>query len=243
MDGTSVFETIKIPIPFGVVLLSFSFILLLAPYFSGADFGLFKIPVFSEPAKKRLRFIGPVAFLACLLCFAPILPPYKGAALLPIPSPSPLPSPSPNDTSAPSPIASPTPTQSPVSSPAPTASALPTPRTVTLIIDGFTISKFPKSEGHWYVCLLADAGTAEGQFLDGPFGIPMTSTKSIRLRLPRRSEPQNVQIRMRVDQRQEAVCGDGYVHVKDKQQFTVSRNGSKTFGEGELEWKVSWHVE
>lgn len=78
MDKESLFKLVPLPQPFGVVLLSFFFILLLAPYFSGADFGLFKIPNFTESAKKRLKIIGPVVFCLCLLSFLPIIPIKKG---------------------------------------------------------------------------------------------------------------------------------------------------------------------
>ena len=72
MDKTSLYKLSGIPDSFGVVLLTFAFILLLAPYFSGADFGLFKIPVFGQPAKKWLKIIGPIAFLACAFPFVPV---------------------------------------------------------------------------------------------------------------------------------------------------------------------------
>lgn len=69
----SIFEIIGLPNPFGVLLLSFLFILLLAPYLSGSDFGLFKVPVFSEEAKKWLKIIGPALFLIGVLSFVPLL--------------------------------------------------------------------------------------------------------------------------------------------------------------------------
>ena len=72
MDKISLYKLSGIPDTFGVVLLTFAFILLLAPYFSGADFGLFKIPVFGQPAKKWLKIIGPIAFLACAFPFVPV---------------------------------------------------------------------------------------------------------------------------------------------------------------------------
>ena len=74
MDRSSLFKLSGLPDSFGVVLLSFSFILLLAPYFSNADFGLFKIPNFTQPAKKWLKILGPVMFLACILSFMPFFP-------------------------------------------------------------------------------------------------------------------------------------------------------------------------
>jgi len=74
VDRTSLFKVSGLPDPFGVVVLVFSFILLLSPYLSGADFGVFKVPVFAPPAKKWLRLIGPAFFVVCVLSFLPILP-------------------------------------------------------------------------------------------------------------------------------------------------------------------------
>lgn len=56
-----------------MLLLTFSFILLLAPYFSGADFGLFKIPQFTDSARKKLKIIGPIVFLALVMSFVPMI--------------------------------------------------------------------------------------------------------------------------------------------------------------------------
>jgi hypothetical protein len=69
-----------LPEPFGVVLLVFSLILLLTPYFSGAGFGLFTIPIVNERAKKLLKIIGPLLFVSCILFFVPIFPNNKQAA-------------------------------------------------------------------------------------------------------------------------------------------------------------------
>jgi len=63
-----------LPETFAVLLLTFSFILLLAPYFSGADFGLFKIPQFTDSARKKLKIIGPIVFLALVMSFVPLIP-------------------------------------------------------------------------------------------------------------------------------------------------------------------------
>lgn len=62
-----------LPETFAVLLLTFSFILLLAPYFSGADFGLFKIPPFTDSARKKLKIIGPIVFLALVMLFVPMM--------------------------------------------------------------------------------------------------------------------------------------------------------------------------
>jgi hypothetical protein len=73
-EKVSLFKATQIPDSFGVVLLVFFLILLLAPYFSGADFGVFRIPLFTDKAKKWLRIIGPILFILCVLSFIPIIP-------------------------------------------------------------------------------------------------------------------------------------------------------------------------
>lgn len=92
MDRSSFFKISGLPDSFGVVLLVFSFILLLAPYFSGADFGLFKIPAVTEYAKKLLKIIGPVLFILCILSFVPIFP-VSPTKVVPTPSPEMTPTP------------------------------------------------------------------------------------------------------------------------------------------------------
>lgn len=57
-----------------VVVLTFVFILCLAPYLSGADFGLFKIPQFTDVARKRLKIIAPIFLLLSIMLFVPIIP-------------------------------------------------------------------------------------------------------------------------------------------------------------------------
>jgi hypothetical protein len=73
-DRSSLFRVSGLPDSFGAILLVFSFILFLAPYFSGADFGVFKIPLFALQAKKWLKAIGPILFISCTLCFVPMFP-------------------------------------------------------------------------------------------------------------------------------------------------------------------------
>ena len=69
----SIIRFLGFPETFGVVLLTFSFVLLLAPYFSGADFGLFKIPRFTDLARKKLKLIGPIVFLGSGILFVPMI--------------------------------------------------------------------------------------------------------------------------------------------------------------------------
>ncbi len=73
-ERASIVKLLGLPETFAVLLLTFSFILSLAPYFSGADFGLFKIPQFTDPARKKLKIIGPLIFLALVVLFVPIIP-------------------------------------------------------------------------------------------------------------------------------------------------------------------------
>ena len=94
MDRSSLFKMSGLPEPFGVVLLVFSLILLLTPYFSGAGFGVFTIPIVNERAKKLLKIIGPILFVSCILFFVPIFPDNKQAASATSSSPPLRPTPS-----------------------------------------------------------------------------------------------------------------------------------------------------
>lgn len=72
-EKASIIKLLGLPETFAVLLLTFSFILLLAPYFSGADFGLFKIPQFTNSARKELKLIGPIVFLVLVMLFVPMI--------------------------------------------------------------------------------------------------------------------------------------------------------------------------
>jgi hypothetical protein len=69
----SVIHKSGLPPEFGVILLVLALILTLAPYLSGMDFGIFKIPVFPSAARCRLRVIGPLFLIAVALTFVPLL--------------------------------------------------------------------------------------------------------------------------------------------------------------------------
>jgi len=71
----SIFSKLGLPEGFGVVILVFSFILMLSPYFSGLDFGVFKVPIFSNKVAKKLKIIAPALFLIVIFLFVPILKP------------------------------------------------------------------------------------------------------------------------------------------------------------------------
>lgn len=72
-DRTSIIKVLGLPEAFTAVLLIIGLILSLAPYFSGADFGLFKIPQFTDPARRRLKILGPVILLLLIMLFVPVL--------------------------------------------------------------------------------------------------------------------------------------------------------------------------
>jgi hypothetical protein len=100
----------------------------------------------------------------------------------------------------------------------------------------------PKSEGRWFICLLAEAGNSKDQFADGTFrGFPMKSTKSIRL--GGLNYGQEVVVNMRVHMND---AGDGLCephHLRSQTKFKVSREGTTKVDEGDLKYSVSWHVE
>jgi hypothetical protein len=73
-DKLSLFKLLGLPEPFGVVLLTISFVLFLAPFLSGKDFGVIIIPEFKHATKKRLKKVGPIVFIICLLLFFPLIP-------------------------------------------------------------------------------------------------------------------------------------------------------------------------
>jgi hypothetical protein len=79
----SVLESLGIPPQFGVVLLAVAFALAVAPYLSGADFGVLRIPLLEEGTRKRLRLIGPIVMVGAIALHVPVLPNSKG------PNPSP----------------------------------------------------------------------------------------------------------------------------------------------------------
>jgi hypothetical protein len=75
MDKTSLLSSIGLPGEFGVALLLLALVLLLAPYFAGHDFGVVKIPAFSDIAQRRLRVLGPLAMLVALALHIPMIKP------------------------------------------------------------------------------------------------------------------------------------------------------------------------
>jgi hypothetical protein len=68
----STLNVLGVPEGFGELLLAFSFILLIAPYAAGADFGVLKVPDFSDIGKRQLKLWGPVALLISIVLFLPL---------------------------------------------------------------------------------------------------------------------------------------------------------------------------
>ncbi len=91
MERSSLFKMSGLPDAFGVILLVLSLVLLLAPYFSGTDFGQLRIPLVNEGTKKVLKIIGPVIFLSCVLFFVPFFRDNKQGASITPPSSAILP--------------------------------------------------------------------------------------------------------------------------------------------------------
>ncbi|HEX8161849.1 MAG TPA: hypothetical protein VF538_08260 [Pyrinomonadaceae bacterium] len=74
MEKVSLIKLLGLPEAFGGTLIAFFFILLLSPYFSGADFGILKVPAFTDLAKKWLRLIAPILFASSVFIYLPIFP-------------------------------------------------------------------------------------------------------------------------------------------------------------------------
>jgi hypothetical protein len=67
----STYEKLGIPSPIGETVGLLGLALTLSPYLAGVDFGILKIPDFSEPGKHAMRMYGPVVLAGSLLLFFP----------------------------------------------------------------------------------------------------------------------------------------------------------------------------
>ncbi len=74
MDGHGLLAELGLPDQFGFLLLAISLILLLAPYLSGSDLGVLKIPQVTDAARRTLRALGPIAIAAAILLHVPFFP-------------------------------------------------------------------------------------------------------------------------------------------------------------------------
>ena len=75
MENIGLLKLLGLPDTFANALLLVSLALLLVPYCSGKDFGVFKVPEFSAPARTRLRYGGPLLLLVTISAFLPIYAP------------------------------------------------------------------------------------------------------------------------------------------------------------------------
>src|SRR5262249_33133053 len=89
MSKHSLLAEAGLPDSLGIVILSLSLILLLAPYLAGTDLGVIKIPAFSESARRYLRFFGPVAMIAAVLLHLPFISEPKDQPVVTQPGPPP----------------------------------------------------------------------------------------------------------------------------------------------------------
>lgn len=62
----------KFPDTISAVFLIFAFILLISPYLAGADFGIFKVPIFKGDLLSLLKIVGPIVFVIMLILFLPL---------------------------------------------------------------------------------------------------------------------------------------------------------------------------
>jgi SAM-dependent methyltransferase len=70
-EKTSTLAKIGLPTEFGALLLTLALILTISPYLGGADFGILKIPTFSQQTTDLLRRLGPVLLVTFALAFVP----------------------------------------------------------------------------------------------------------------------------------------------------------------------------
>ncbi len=74
---TSTYKLLEWPDQIGITFFLLFFILTLAPYMSGADFGIFRIPTLAEKSRKRLKYVGPCFLILSLIGFFPLWPSLK----------------------------------------------------------------------------------------------------------------------------------------------------------------------
>jgi hypothetical protein len=124
---------------------------------------------------------------------------------------------------------------------------------VTLVIDGFGVTRFPKSPGKWYACLFADEGKVPHlPAFDGPFALPFDSTKTISFAV---LNDENLKVRIHVDEDPNLVCDEPKLgtpvkrrtpHEYDQVDFIVTLAGTrkrKIITHTNMEWYFDWHTE
>jgi hypothetical protein len=74
----SVLQWLGLPEQFGATLLIVCLVLSIAPYFSGADFGILKLPSFKPVIRRNLRFAGPIALAVAIFLHIPFFQDQSG---------------------------------------------------------------------------------------------------------------------------------------------------------------------
>jgi hypothetical protein len=72
VDGHPLTETAGVPDGLGLTLFLIALSLAMAPYWPGADFGVFRIPEFSPAWRRRLRVVGPMVLLVVVVAHVPV---------------------------------------------------------------------------------------------------------------------------------------------------------------------------
>ena len=67
----STYARLGLPSPFGQVVFTLAFVLLLAPYLANADIGIFKIPALPDTTQHFLKYFGPVFLVISVLLYYP----------------------------------------------------------------------------------------------------------------------------------------------------------------------------
>ncbi len=67
----STMAKLGLPEAFGVLVLTLAVVLLFAPYFADADFGIFKVPALAAPTRHFLQYFGPVFLVLAGLSYYP----------------------------------------------------------------------------------------------------------------------------------------------------------------------------
>lgn len=70
----STYNITGIPEAVSVGAVIITFILAIAPFASGHDFGIFKVPAFNHVTRQKLRILGPLLLIATLILFIPLWP-------------------------------------------------------------------------------------------------------------------------------------------------------------------------
>ncbi|NEP26220.1 SH3 domain-containing protein [Moorena sp. SIO3I6] len=65
---------LKLPEWLLIIVFTVEIVCLLAPYIPNADFGIFKVPIFSKNIQKLLRILSPIFVIISIILLVPIFP-------------------------------------------------------------------------------------------------------------------------------------------------------------------------